>query len=64
LDCTEVSPVYNPTAIAGMDYFADLYHLAMSTIQPVSKAKMESMNSILRLNIFELLKAIRPLSFC
>lgn len=64
LDCTEVSPNYNPVPLPGMDYFADLYHLALATIQPVSKAKMDTMNPILRLNILELLKATRPLSFC
>lgn len=64
IDCTEVSPNYCSTPIPGQDYYADLYHLASSIIQPVSKTKMDKMNPILRQNILQLLKAVRPLSFC
>lgn len=64
IDCTEVSPVYNSVPVQGMEYFADLYHLAMSNIQLVSKSKKDSMSPILRQNIIQLFRATRPLSFC
>ncbi|CRK91757.1 CLUMA_CG005391, isoform A [Clunio marinus] len=63
IDCTEVSPSYCSTPLEE-DYYADPYHLAMTKIQPVSKSKMDSMNPLLRQNIIQLLKSVRPLSFC
>jgi cancer susceptibility candidate protein 1 len=63
IDCTEVSPAYSAAPLPG-DYFADPYHLTVSKIQPVSKARMDAMNPILRQNVFQLFRSIRPLSFC
>lgn len=64
IDCMEVSTNYCSTPIPSIEYFADLYQLILSSIQPVSKSKTESMSPLLRQNVFELMKSIRPLSFC
>lgn len=64
VDCTEVSASFNTTGIPGMEYYADLHHLAMEHSQPVSRDKQYKMCPLLRDNVRQLLNATRPLSFC
>ncbi|XP_055637670.1 dynein axonemal intermediate chain 7 isoform X2 [Toxorhynchites rutilus septentrionalis] len=63
VDSIEVSPVFNTTPVDGMEHYADLYHLGKDHSQPSSRIKQENMSPILRDNIVQLLKAVRPLSF-
>lgn len=45
-------------------FYADLYHLANDHFQPNSQEKQNAMDAVLRDNVVQILKAIRPLSFC
>ncbi|XP_053696746.1 dynein axonemal intermediate chain 7 [Sabethes cyaneus] len=63
VDSLDVSPVFNTTPVEGMGHYADLYHLAREHSQPSSKVKQEGMSPILRDNVVQLLKSVRPLSF-
>ncbi|XP_029720392.2 dynein axonemal intermediate chain 7 isoform X1 [Aedes albopictus] len=63
VDSVEVSPTFNSSPIDGMEHYADLYHLGREHSQPSSKVKQENMSPILRDNVVQLLKAVRPLSF-
>ncbi|GAB0101009.1 dynein axonemal intermediate chain 7 [Sergentomyia squamirostris] len=64
VDCTEVSASFTTAGVPGMQYYADLYHLAREHSQPVSREKQRNMNLLLRDNVVQVLKAIRPLSYC
>ncbi|XP_041771385.1 dynein intermediate chain CFAP94, axonemal isoform X2 [Anopheles merus] len=63
IDTVEVSPVFNPNPVEGMNHYADLYHLGRDQSQPSSRIKQEKMSPILRENVTQLLKSVRPLSF-
>ncbi|XP_035786611.1 protein CASC1-like [Anopheles albimanus] len=63
IDTVEVSPVFNPNPVEGMNHYADLYHLGRDQSQPSSKIKQEKMSPILRENVVQLLKLVRTLSF-
>lgn len=64
VDCTEVSPSFNTNGVSGMEFYADLHHLAEQHSQQVSRIKQENTCPVLRDNVVEILKATRPLSFC
>ncbi|XP_058826018.1 dynein axonemal intermediate chain 7 [Topomyia yanbarensis] len=63
VDSLEVSPVFNTTPVESMGHYADLYHLAREHSQPSSKLKQENTSPILRDNVVQLLKSVRPLCF-
>ncbi|XP_052871875.1 dynein axonemal intermediate chain 7-like [Anopheles cruzii] len=63
IDTVEVSPVFNPNPVEGMNHYADLYHLGRDQSQPSSRVKQEKMSPILRENVVQLLKLVRTLSF-
>uniref|UniRef100_A0A1B0CYM2 Uncharacterized protein n=1 Tax=Phlebotomus papatasi TaxID=29031 RepID=A0A1B0CYM2_PHLPP len=64
VDCTEVSASFSTVGVPGMQFYADLHHLAREHSQPVSREKQRNMNLILRDNVVQVLKSTRPLSFC
>uniref|UniRef100_A0A1B0CGU5 Axonemal 84 kDa protein n=1 Tax=Lutzomyia longipalpis TaxID=7200 RepID=A0A1B0CGU5_LUTLO len=64
VDCTEVSAAFSTAGVPGMQFYADLHHLAREHSQPVSREKQRNMNLLLRDNVVQVLKSSRPLSFC
>ncbi|XP_059612710.1 uncharacterized protein LOC132259176, partial [Phlebotomus argentipes] len=61
VDCTEVSASFSTAGVPGMQYYADLHHLAREHSQPVSREKQRNMNHLLRDNVVQVLKSSRPL---
>lgn len=64
VDCTEVSTNFNSVGVEGMEFYADLHHLAEEHAHPLSKEKRDKMNPLLLYNVADILKSVRPLSFC
>ncbi|KAJ6632758.1 Dynein axonemal intermediate chain 7 like [Pseudolycoriella hygida] len=64
IDCTDVSPCFNPVGVEGMEFYADLHQLSKAHSQAVSLMKQAQMDPHLRNNVKKILKATRPLSFC
>lgn len=65
--CTEVSASFTAVPLAEINgvrqkFHADLYHLGMEISQPISHAKQNSMDPLLRDNFLQVLKSTRPLS--